>query len=102
MIDTNKLLEVKLKYPELMSEQAAEIIFNLHKELKDKEDLLSKTRMSIYDLEKEVKILKNKLQDLQPIINLSYEERDVKTIKNKCNILIDNPTDAARSYYKPN
>jgi hypothetical protein len=102
MINTSKLLEVKLKYPELMSEQASEIIFNLHKELKDKEDLLSKTRMSIYDLEKEVKILKNKLQDLQHITSLSYEERDVKTIKNKCNILIDNPTDAARSYYKPN
>lgn len=102
MINTSKLLEVKLKYPELMSDNASDLIFNLCAEIKEKESELAKTRMLIYDLEKCVKNLKMKLQDLQPIINLCYEEVKVKNISNKCNILIDNPTDAARSYYKTN
>lgn len=102
MINTSKLLEVKLKYPELMSENASTEIFNLYTEIKNKEECLAKTRMLTYDLEKEIKTLKCKIQDLQNIITLSFEEKPVKAIQNKCNILIDNPTDAARSYYKTN
>ena len=102
MVNKNKLLEVKLKYPELMSDKATERIKEIYFTLLEAEKELYQTRNKVYKLEAKVKELKDNLKDIEPITSLIFETKEIKQIKKECNILIDNPTDAARSYYKPN
>lgn len=102
MVNKNKLLEVKLKYPELMSQNAEGIIKDLYNTLLEEEKELNETRLKVYKLEDNIKQIKEKLRDLETISDLIFETKEIKQIKKECNILIDNPTDAARPYYKPN
>lgn len=102
MVNKNKLLEVKLKYPELMSQTAEENIKELYNTLLEEEKELNETRLKVYKLEDNIKQIKEKLRNLETISDLIFETKEIKQIKKECNILIDNPTDAARSYYKPN
>ena len=102
MLNKNKLLEVKLKYPELMSQTAEEIIKDLYNTLLEKEKQLNETRLNVYKLEDDIKQRKEKLKNLETISDLIFETKEIKLIKKECNILIDNPTDAARPYYRPN
>lgn len=102
MVNKNKLLEVKLKYPELMSQTAEEIIKDLYNTLLEKEKELNETRLKVYKLEDDIKQRKEKLKNLETISDLIFETKEIKLIKKECNILIDNPTDAARPYYRPN
>ena len=102
MVNKNKLLEVKLKYPELMSQNAEGYIKDLYNTLLEEEKELNETRLKVYKLEDNIKQIKEKLRDLETISDLIFETKEIKQIKKECNILIDNPTDAARPYYKPN
>lgn len=71
---------VKLLYPSLMKEDAANKILELHKQVAAKEEEYTQCFMRQQVLEKEINDLKHTLTNLKNTYELEYEEGEVKEI----------------------
>ena len=85
---------ITLKYPELLSADAAVIIENLITSLEEKEDKRAELTVTLLKLEEEIKKDKAKLKELSGLFEIKYEEEEFTEIKEDVSLRIVNKTDA--------
>lgn len=71
---------IKLLYPSLMKEDAAEKIMDLHRQVFEKEEERTQCFMRQQELDKEIDALKHDLTNLKNTYELVYDDDEVKEI----------------------
>lgn len=92
--DTEEILKVELKYPELMASNASELFFSRYNTLKDRRKNLSEQRMKMNIEEQEIKALESELKKLSEMFNITYKTKEINEIKNESLLSIINREDA--------
>lgn len=98
--DTDKVVDVVFKHPSVMSDNAKEQIILRYDEIQSLKKKLSKLRMECSNLEQYLNDKESEFRSMSTMFELVFSTKEIKTIKNECNLTIVNPTDAARPTYK--
>lgn len=91
--DRYKIKEITLKYPSLMAEDAKQKIEEMHTNLLSCREHLTNLRTDVIKLEQELKKAEERFNQLSILFDISFEQKEIKEIKEEHNILVINPTD---------
>lgn len=92
--DKSKVIDVVIKYPDMMSDDAKDKIINMYNEILSLKSKLSNTRMACIELEDDIKAKEKDFRNMSNMFDLVFATRSVKVIQGECNTLIINPEDA--------
>lgn len=91
--DKESIKNIVLKYPDIMSKNAEYIIRGAllrETEIKNK---IWELRKEICKLEEELNGINKFKTETQSLYSIEYETKEINTIKNECNIFINNKDD---------
>ncbi len=78
--DYNKIKEVHIDFPELMSERAEKSIIELHSKILELKEKAADLRIEATKLDKQRETLEEQWNKILPLITIEYEEKEVKDI----------------------
>ena len=91
--DKNHIKDIIFKYPDIMSEDAKDIIKSMLIKEAAIRDRLWELRQELYSLENDLKDLNLFKSSLQNLYSVEYGSKEIEEIKGECNILINNKDD---------
>lgn len=92
--DTEEILKVEPKYPELMASNVSELFLSRYNNLRNRRRSLSEQRMKMNIEEQEIKSLELELKKLSEMFNITYKTKEINEIKNESLLSIVNREDA--------
>lgn len=92
--DKSKVIDVLLKHPDIMSDNAKNKIISMYNEILSLRNKLSNTRMACIELENDLKSKEKDFRDISSMFDLVFATKEVQAIQGECNTLIINPEDA--------
>ena len=84
--DYTQIEDIKFKYPDLMSEDAKNLIMWKFREIHNIKELIANANAAAADLGKKLKSLERDWQAVQPLIEVTYKEVEKEDIHNEVNI----------------
>lgn len=100
-IDLTKIKEVNLKPKWLDVFDASTVTYycDLLKTFKEKKEELHTKRVEVRRLEAKIDDIKDSLTMMEPFFDITYQEKEVKEINNKCYCIAEgDPTNGGRSW----
>lgn len=91
--DKNHIKDIIFKYPDIMSEDAKDIIKSMLIKEAAIRDRLWELRQELYSLENDLKDLNLFKSSIQNLYSVEYGSKEIEEIKGECNILINNKDD---------
>lgn len=100
-IDLTKIKEVNLKpdWKDILDASIADYYCNSLISLKEMKEELQTKRQEIRELESVIEDIKARLTKLEPFFDITYQEKEVEEINNKCYCIAEgDPTNGGRSW----
>ena len=91
--DTKIIKSATPKYPEIVSQDAEKILKEMFNKIQEKESKLSKLRMEVIALEKEIRVIEDTYIDVARLFDITFGKKEIKQINNNFNLGIINPSD---------
>lgn len=91
--DKNHIKDIIFNYPDIMSEDAKDIIKSMLIKEAAIRDRLWELRQELYSLENDLKDLNLFKSSIQNLYSVEYGSKEIEEIKGECNILINNKED---------
>lgn len=91
--DKNHIKDIIFKYPDIMSENAKDIIKSVLIKESAIRDRLWELRQELYSLENDLRDLNLFKSSIQNLYSIEYGSKEIEEIKGECNILINNKED---------
>lgn len=88
--DKNIIKSVKFKYPILMNSSAEDSVKDLYNNILKLKSDLNRARETVRDLEHKLEEAKKAFNDLENIIDIEFETKEIKDNTTKSNIMIKN------------
>jgi len=87
--DYTKIKKIHLDFPELMSKGAEESILTLYNRIQELKDEAAELRIKASEVDKQREALEAQWDKLAPLVEIEYEEREVKDISKDSGILFN-------------
>lgn len=98
--DRSRVKDVKFEYPDLMNDNARDLIIKEYHDILDTELSLDVARNSVRYLERRLKEQKEKFESIKKLFTLEFEEKEIEQVeRTTVNMSVVNPTDASNRNY---
>lgn len=84
-----KIKDIILKFPELMESNAKEIIEKEYYTILSKEDELHALRHKVWELEEEIKTLRNEFNLKSSLFEIEFETKEKTIETSKCGVMVE-------------
>lgn len=88
--DKNIIKSIKFKYPSLMNSNSEDLVKELYNDILKTRSELNTARETVRELESKLEISQKAFNDLENILDIEFETKEIKDNTTKSNIMIKN------------